>query len=187
MNRLNRDYFERIYADGDDPWGFETTWYEKRKQALTMAILPKERYTNVFEPGCASGELTRLLSHRADHVLALELMPNIAARAASRLTDCANAEVCIGAIPDDWPDQMFDLILLSEVAYYLESGAIQDVTPLIEKTLLPGGDLVLVHYLGETDYPLTGSEVHELLQAGLGWTSRAVYNETDFHALVLQR
>lgn len=187
MTRLEREYFERIYADSDDPWGFESAWYEKRKQALTMALLTRPHYESVFEPGCASGELTRHLSARAGHVYALEILPRIVARAITRLADLTNVEVQQGAIPDDWPRLSFNLIVLSEVVYYLDPAAIAVVARLIEETLAPGGDLVLVHYLGETDYPVSGREAHELLCARLGWPAKASYTESNFEAMVLQR
>jgi protein-L-isoaspartate O-methyltransferase len=184
---LDRAYFERVYADDDDPWRFESAWYERRKQALTMALLPNPRYESAFEPGCASGEITRLLATRAGRVLALELMPRIAARAARRLADLAHVEVRAGAIPDDWPDEDFDLILLSEVGYYVTAEGLTTVARLIDRTLRPGGDLVAVHYLRETDYPIAGGEVHRLLDAHLGYTPLASYAEPDFAALVLRK
>jgi len=187
MTSLDQDYFEKIYAAGDDPWGFETAWYERRKQALTMALLPKDRYQRVFEPGCASGELTKMVSARADQVVALEMMPRIAARATQRLSDLPNVEVRTGAIPDGWPDLRFDLVLLSEVVYYLDLSDLARLAKLIDQTLLPGGDVVAVHYLGETDYPLKGSQVNCLLQEHLGYKTFATYVEHDFSAMVLQR
>ena len=33
-------YFEGMYAASPDPWGFQSRWYERRKYALTLALLP---------------------------------------------------------------------------------------------------------------------------------------------------
>ena len=52
---MDRDYFEGIYADGPDPWGFETSEYERRKYDLTLAALPRRRYARALEPGCSIG------------------------------------------------------------------------------------------------------------------------------------
>jgi hypothetical protein len=90
-------------------------------------------------------------------------------------------------IPEDWPDRRFDLILLSEVAYYVDALGLGEICRCIDQTLVPGGDVVTVHYLGETDYPLTGTQVHALLPAQLGYTSLAHYIERDFAALVLRK
>lgn len=186
-NRLDQAYFDRIYENDDDPWSFESSWYERRKQALTMALLPKEHYASCFEPGCASGELTKLLSIRVDRVLGMELMPRIARRARTRLAGFTNVEVREGAIPDEWPVETFDLILLSEVVYYLNLEGLESAVESIGRTLAPGGHVVAVHYLGETDYPLTGSQTHELLSAKLGYEVVSTLVEQKFAALVLQR
>ena len=42
MASLTVDYFDRVYASSDDPWGFASRWYERRKRQLTMASLPRE-------------------------------------------------------------------------------------------------------------------------------------------------
>lgn len=55
-----------MYAASDDPWGFDDRWYERRKYALTLAILTRPTYTCAFEPGCANGALTELLQARCD-------------------------------------------------------------------------------------------------------------------------
>ena len=48
-------YFADMYAGDDDPWGFDDRWYERRKYALTVAMLPDPRYRRALEPGCANG------------------------------------------------------------------------------------------------------------------------------------
>ena len=56
---LGPDYFERVYAASPDPWGFTTRWYEERKYALSLAMLPRRHYADAFEPGCSIGEIGR--------------------------------------------------------------------------------------------------------------------------------
>jgi hypothetical protein len=55
---LPPDYFDRMYADSQDPWDFAGRWYEQRKRALTMASLPRARFRRAFEPGCSIGQLS---------------------------------------------------------------------------------------------------------------------------------
>ena len=81
---MDRDYFEGIYADGPDPWGFETSEYERRKYDLTLAALPRRRYARALEPGCSIGVLTADLARRCDAVEAWE--PIDAPRAAAGLS-----------------------------------------------------------------------------------------------------
>lgn len=163
-------WFESLYAQDPDPWGFESAWYEHRKYALTVAALPRPRYRRCLEPGCSVGVLTQRLAERCDEIVALEPVAAAAARARSRLEACSGVEVREGTVPDAWPDGTFDLIVLSEVAYYLDLDALDVVLDRIEASLEPDGHLVAVHWRGETDYPLTAAEVHTRIgrRAGLG-------------------
>lgn len=165
--RLDAAYFEARYATSDDPWGFTTRWYERRKYDLTLACLPARRYERAFEPGCSIGVLTRDLAERCARLDAMELLPDVAARAAERCADLPNVTVTVGALPETWPagDDPFDLIVLSEVGYYLTPPGLEHVIEGLERRLAPGGHLVAVHWLGETDYPLDGAEVHRRLDA----------------------
>ncbi|HET6340381.1 MAG TPA: SAM-dependent methyltransferase [Polyangiales bacterium] len=114
MKRLANEYFERVYSQDADPWGFETRRYEERKYALTLAVLPRARYTRAFEPGCSFGVLTELLAPRCDALIASEVVPSVTARARKRLERYAHVDVDVGAIPDVWPGGTFDLVVLRQ-------------------------------------------------------------------------
>lgn len=49
-------------------------------------------------------------------------------------------------IPDDWPEARFDLVVISELAYYLEAQPLADVAAKTVASLLPGGDVVACHW-----------------------------------------
>jgi SAM-dependent methyltransferase len=156
---LDRSYFESLYEDHDDPWEFRTRWYEARKRRLTMAALPDERYLSVFEPGCSIGLLTADLAERSDHVLATDISARALEQARSTLP--ASVELRRGAVPADWPAGRFDLVVLSEVGYYLD---LADCQLLAEQAVTTGRDLIAVHWRHRVDdYPLTGDEVHEII------------------------
>ena len=67
-------YFDELCRRSDDPWRLREGWYERRKRSLTLALLPRPRYRNAFEPGCANGELTAELATRCDALLAADLL-----------------------------------------------------------------------------------------------------------------
>jgi hypothetical protein len=48
-------YFDAMYQAAADPWGFGDRWYEQRKYAVSLAMLPAVRYRSAFEPGCSIG------------------------------------------------------------------------------------------------------------------------------------
>jgi SAM-dependent methyltransferase len=178
--RLPVRYFENVYAGAEDPWDFETSWYEQRKYALTLAALPKRRYRRVFEPGCSNGALTRALAERCDELVALEPVASVAGRAADRLAPQPHVAVRVGVIPDDWPEGRFDLVVLSEVGYYLTSAGLDAVADRLPATLDTGGHVVAVHWTGPTDYPLPGRDVHDRLLAHPGLRRLAHHEDERF-------
>ena len=127
----HRSYFTDIYATDPDPWGFESRWYEHRKYGLTVAALPEARYTSAFEPGCSVGVLTALLAGRCDRLLATDIVPSALDRAADRLRDSGNVTLEHRAVPETWPSGPFDLVVLSELAYYFDRTTLQELVRLV--------------------------------------------------------
>ena len=72
---LDPGYFRDRYAASPDPYGLAERWYEARKYALTVALLPRERYGAAFEPGCSIGVLTAQLAPRCDQPARLRRGP----------------------------------------------------------------------------------------------------------------
>jgi hypothetical protein len=152
-------YFDTLYQENDDPWSFRSRWYESRKRRLTMGALPAERYACAFEPGCSIGVLTAGLAARSERVLAMDVSAQALGQAARNVPP--NVELRHGAIPADWPSGPFDLVVLSEVGYYLDR---QDCRWLAQRAVSSTRDLVAVHWRHPVrDYPLTGDEVHQIL------------------------
>jgi cyclopropane fatty-acyl-phospholipid synthase-like methyltransferase len=181
-------YFEEMYRQ-PDPWGYTTSWYEQRKYHLTLASLPRQRYRRCFEPGCSIGVLTAELAGRCDTLVGAEVHEPTAQRARQRLVEAgiANATVESAAIPEWWPPGRFDLIVLSEVAYYFGSSLLDELQIEVAAGLEPDGDLVLVHWTGETDYPSTADEVHERWSADEQFDHLVAHRDTSFRLDVLRR
>ncbi|MCJ2082808.1 SAM-dependent methyltransferase [Methylobacterium sp. J-090] len=158
---LDTDYFKGMYATESDPWRFATSPYERDKYAATLAALPRERYASALEVGCSIGVFTRQLCPRCDHLVGLDVVPTVLEAARARCADCPDATFALAAVPGAWPDGKFDLILISEVAYYLDRPDLARLVKRVEGALIPGADIVLVHWLGETHYPLSGDEAAE--------------------------
>jgi predicted TPR repeat methyltransferase len=165
MTSTDREYFQNMYDESTDPWNFATSSYEQRKYALTINSLPRERYRNAFEPGCSIGVLSELLASRCERLLATDIVSSALEQAKLRLRKYENVVVESRAIPGSWPDEVFDLVVLSEVAYYFDAGSLRDILALIVRSTLPGAHVIGVHWRGETDYPLTGDRAHELINA----------------------
>lgn len=178
---LTGEYFDAAYSRRADPWGFETRWYESRKRALTLASLPSERYESALEIGCSIGVLTEQLADRCASLLAVDISQAAVDRARKRLATASHVSVERMDVSHRFPDRHFDLIVLSEVAYYFELETLEAVLGHIENSLGPTGTLVACHWRHDVeDYPLTGDEVHTAIRARTSLHRIAVHVEADF-------
>jgi 2-polyprenyl-3-methyl-5-hydroxy-6-metoxy-1,4-benzoquinol methylase/phosphoglycolate phosphatase-like HAD superfamily hydrolase len=159
---LPPSYFEALYLTQPDPWGFETSAYEVHKYAATIAALPRARYRSALEIGCSIGVLTEQLANRCESLLAIDVSQQAIDRAKQRCQNLPQVRFERMAVPDRYPDQRFDLVLVSEVGYYWGLTGLQAAQQQTLEHLEPGGHLLLVHWTGYArDYPLSGDEVHE--------------------------
>ncbi|MEZ0351069.1 SAM-dependent methyltransferase [Mycobacterium sp. pR1184] len=172
-----------MYADGDDPWQLSTRWYEQRKYAITLAMLPNRRYRHAFEPGCSIGVLTARLAQRCDHVTAVDVA-DVAVRSADarlRQDGCRNrVTLARSSLDASWPSGPFDLIVLSEIAYYLEAETLAAVLARERVRLPDGANVVAAHWRHPVaDYPLAGDAAHAIIARTPGLTSLGRYQDRD--------
>lgn len=158
---LPPSYFDALYSDNPDPWQFETSEYEANKYAATIAALPKPLYSSAFEIGCSIGVLTQKLAERCESLLSVDVSELALSKAIKRCQELTHVRCKIMSVPEQFPDQIFDLILVSEVGYYWCWEDLKKAQQLMLDHLEPGGNLLLVHWtLYAKDYPLSGDQVH---------------------------
>ena len=166
MSRFDRtlpvEYFDTLYAGDPDPWRFAASPYEREKYAATLAALPRQHYARALEIGCSIGVLTRELASRCGRLLSVDVATAALDQAKARCADLDHVSFALMHVPQAWPPDETDLIVLSEVVYYLDEEDVRRLARSVTATLAPGGDIILVHWLGETHYPLTGDEAAEL-------------------------
>jgi 2-polyprenyl-3-methyl-5-hydroxy-6-metoxy-1,4-benzoquinol methylase len=104
--------------------------------------------------------LTKLLNPRCANLLAID--GSATAIEAARSVNDRNVSFCVANLPEEFPDGSFDLIVLSEVLYYFEKSDLQRVAQSCMDAISRDGDIILCHWLGESDYPLSGVEASEL-------------------------
>ena len=174
------EYFDELYAAAEDPWGLADRFYERRKRSVLLASLPRERFSRAFEPGCATGELTAALADRCDAVVAWDGARSAVEHTRARFAGDDRVQVDQRRIPAEWPAGRFDLIVLSEVAYYCT-----DLDHLIARlnAALDARSVVLACHWRRAapDHPHTAEEVHAALSRGLaGMQHLAQHAEADF-------
>lgn len=185
---VDDSYFEQLFQESDDPWAFKKRWYERRKRALTLAALPRERYASVFEPGCANGELSADLATRCDRLLVCDTSRSAVELARQRLATFTQVEVMHGRLPEQWPDGRFDLIVFSELGYYLDE---QDLNSWIDRalaSLTDDGQVLACHWRPQIDgCPMDAQKVHAILAARLEMPRIFSHEEADFFLDVWSR
>lgn len=181
MTRVPVSDFEARYRCDPDPWRFGDNEYEQRRYEITVAALPRRRYRRAFEPGCATGELTRRLAQRCDNVVAWDGSPTVVEHARQRCAELTNVEWGVGAVPDDWPAGDFDLVVLSEIGYYFDRSELSRLASLACETLERRGTLLGVHWLGDShDHVLHGDDVHQVLSEIDGISHCGGYRDAGF-------
>lgn len=182
---LEPAYFDEMYAASDDPWGLATRWYERRKYAITLAMLPDERYEDAFEAGCSVGVMTEQLGRRCSRLLSCDLSDVAVEAAQRRAGGQSGVRVEQRVLPRDWPQGKFDLIVFSEFLYYLGGDDLDGTLSMSAAALRPGGTLLAVHWRHPVpEYPRTGDDVHQVLAGQPGLSRLAEHREADFLAEV---
>lgn len=168
-------YFQQLYQQ-PDPFGYRDRWYEARKRALTLASLPQARYARAWELGCSNGVTTAELAPRCDALLATDLSHEALATAAVGTAAFPQVRLMQAEHPREWPPGHFDLIVVSEVGYYLGAEDLQQLALKLDGSLAPGGLLVACHW--RHPFAEARSSTEEVHQA-LGQARPAAFTYTD--------
>ncbi|MDQ1556320.1 MAG: hypothetical protein QOI02_1322, partial [Actinomycetota bacterium] len=163
------------------PWRLATRWYEERKRAITIAALPERRFDRGLEVGCSIGTLTAELAPRCGALVAIDISEAAVEAARERTAPAGNVDVRIGNAARGLPEGEFDLIVLSEVGYYLGRETLEILAEGLRSHLATHGTVVACHWRHTVeDYPLSGDEVHEVLNDRLGLERTVSHIEADF-------
>ena len=179
--RLDREYFENLYAESPDPWGFETSPYERKKYERTLGVLARRRYRRALEVGSSIGVFTEMLAPLCDELLGVDVSEKAVTTAKERLKDFPHVRIERRRLPEETPEGPFDLAVASEVLYYWPREVMLAALRRFEDVLAPGGALLAVHWRKETKtYPLQGDEVHELLLTHTRLTNTTTIVEPEY-------
>ena len=151
---MNR--FETLYRRSADPWQVRASWYEQRKRALLLAALPRQHYGRILELACGNGEMTRSLAPRCDALVAVDGSETAIALCAQavRQDGLANVRAQVAQLPGEWPllpGECCDLIVVSELAYYIPQAELPGFFQRCDDALAPGGEWVMCHYTKDFD------------------------------------
>jgi peptidoglycan/xylan/chitin deacetylase (PgdA/CDA1 family)/2-polyprenyl-3-methyl-5-hydroxy-6-metoxy-1,4-benzoquinol methylase len=140
----DRLHFESLFAASDDPWDYGSE-YERTKYAHTLALLPRRRVARALEIGCAEGRFTAQLAPRVRSLLAVDVSEIALARAAERCSEHPQVRFASADIARDPLPGPFDLVVCSEVLYYVDRTELPAVAQKLSDALEQGGHLLTAH------------------------------------------
>jgi SAM-dependent methyltransferase len=174
-------HFERLYRANPDPWDFVTSRYEQQKYEATLSVLGTGHFQSALEVGCSIGILTSRLAARCDRLVGLDFAPSAVKAARARCVPYPGVRIEQMQVPRQWPEGSFDLILFSEVLYFLDETDLLDTCAHALRSLLPGGQVLLVNYTGETDDPLSGDAAASFFIKAAAPTLQPIYQTREQH------
>jgi SAM-dependent methyltransferase len=118
----SQEDWEKWYTQ-PNPWGTEGTVTDLVRTEILLDRLKHASFTNTLDLGCGEGVLTNVMSALSRHTLAVDISSRAIERARSRFPgiDFRQGELLDVIIQPDIRAVPFDLILVSEVLYYLQT------------------------------------------------------------------
>lgn len=164
-------HLETIYHSDFDPWEHLSSPYEHDKYAQTIGTVGDRKFQLGLEIGCGIGGLSTHLAGRCDRLLCMDCITLALARARLRLDDKPHVSVCEGTAPDDIPEINPDLLVLSEVLYFLTVEEIDQLGCWAEVNATRDAVIIVVVWTGPTGQQLSGMEsMDRFSQALRNWT-----------------
>lgn len=183
MSRMSLADFEARYRTDSDPWGYETSDYEREKYAATLAACGDGPFADALELGASIGVFSALLAPRCERLTAIDAAPTAVTAARERLATASHVCVMLGRIPEAIPARRFDLVIASEILYYLSAAELDATLARLESCMAPRARLVAVHWRPPgPERPLDAAYVHRVLHEQ-AWLTPLASGGTDDYAL----
>ncbi|MGD9657675.1 MAG: polysaccharide deacetylase family protein, partial [Methylocystis sp.] len=145
-------YWNAVFA-APDPWRYDSA-YETRKRERIVSLVAPDVFDAALELACGEGHLTHLLAERVRRLEATDISSVAIERARERCAERENVSFRQSDLLRDPITGPYDLIVCTEVLYYVPN--IADLDRTIERlagALNPSGALLLAHSNHVVDDP----------------------------------
>jgi SAM-dependent methyltransferase len=187
VNNISAADFEARYRADPDPWDYTGSDYERQKYAATLDACGDGPFARALELGGSIGVFSALLAPRCDRLMTIDVAPTAVRQARDRLAGHPHATAIVGSIPSDVPAGPYDLIVASEILYYLSDDQLAGTLTMLERELTVGGSLVAVHWRPPgPERPRDAAQAHAALRR-LPVISQARSASTDDYLLEVFR
>lgn len=166
MSPMSPAAFEARYRADPDPWRYQSSPYERKKYAATLAACGAGPFASALELGGSIGVFSAQLAPRCRRLTTIDGAPSAVSAARLRVGDRPQANVILGEIPGDIPRRPYDLVVASEILYYFSPARLDATLAVLSLVLARGGRLVAVHWRpAGAERPFTAEQIHARLRA----------------------
>jgi SAM-dependent methyltransferase len=178
MKSINPAGFEQKFRQNIDPWNYTRSPFEHFKRNVLLRACGCRTYGRGLELACAIGETTRYLSRRCLRLLAVDSSPTALAEAKRRLRGNSKVSFRLTMLPEQMPHGPFDLIVASEIVYYLSPHALDELLRRLHAAAAPNGRIVILdHTRPFDDAAQPPARAHDVTRLKLQKTMETVFRE----------
>ncbi len=180
--------FEARYQADPDPWRYTASQYERDKYAATLEACGPGPFRRALELGSSIGVFSAMLAPLCERVVTIDGAATAVQSARKRLAACRSVDVRLGEIPDALPDGPFDLVVASEILYYLAPEQLERTLRAVVDRMPAGSRLVAVHWRAPgPERPYDADGAHGVLRATPGLEPIETGGNADYLLDVLER
>jgi cyclopropane fatty-acyl-phospholipid synthase-like methyltransferase len=161
--------FEARYRADPDPWDYLSSDYERDKYAATLAACGPGPFSCALELGSSIGVFSAMLAPRCRRLVTIDAAATAVASARVRLAEHRHVTTILGEIPGAVPAECYDLVVASEILYYLSPRDLDATLATATQRMCPGARLVAVHWRPSgPERPFDAESTHARLRACAG-------------------
>ncbi len=138
--------FEAKFEADADPWDTWQSRYEAVKRDALAKAMGSGTYGRGLELAAGNGSNTPVIARRVRRLLVTDGTRAGAELMRERFAGQSRLTIVQHDAGRRLPGHRFDLIVISELLYYLEDRAFDVLAGEVARTLTPGGRLVMVHH-----------------------------------------
>jgi trans-aconitate methyltransferase len=139
--------FERKFQANRDPWNYRFSPFERYKREVLLKACGLSKRGRGLELACANGESTQQLARRCLTFVAVDGSVTALADAKRRVSRDLKVKFARVDLTRQMPRGPFDLIIVSELAYYLPPHALGTLKTCLVRALARHGRIVVLNHL----------------------------------------
>jgi cyclopropane fatty-acyl-phospholipid synthase-like methyltransferase len=170
--------FEQKFRDNIDPWNYTRSPFKHYKRSVLLRACGCRTYGRGLELACAIGETTRYVAQRCLRLLAVDSSLTALHEANRRLQGNQRVTFRQAVLPGETPRGPFDLIVASEIAYYISAQSLDQLSDKLKLALAPNGRIVFLnHTCAFDDAAQAPARAHQRIRRTLEKSMGVVFHE----------